>query len=179
MEEEQWREKIKYQILLGEITTRDATFSNKELKRYYENHINTYSFPTLYHVSRITVTNEKEAAQIMKELEEGSDFAVLAMERTTDDVSTRQSGDIGYVTGEDENERAALRKLMPGRYSKPIPTKEGYAILFLHDYIKGKKYSLDEVKEDVRRHLALEKVEGVPSAKSLRDDVDIEWLYED
>lgn len=179
MEEEQWREKIKYQILLEEITTRDAIFSDTELKTYYENHSNTYSFPTLYHVSQITVATEEEAAQVIKELEDGSDFVVLAMERTADEVGVSQGGDIGYVTGEDDNAHVFLKKLKPGQYSKPIPTKEGYAILLLHDYIKGKKYSYNEVKEDVRRHLALEKVEGVPSTKTLRNDVDIEWLYGD
>lgn len=177
MEEEQWREKIKYQVLLEEITTRDAVFSDKELKKYYETHKNTYSFPSLYHLSRITVSTEEEAQQVFKELEEGSDFAVLAMEKSTDEVSASQGGDVGYVTADNEIYHAALKKLKPGQYSKPIRINDGYAILFLHDSIKEKKYSYDEVKEDVRRHLALEKVEGVPSAKVLRDGIDIEWLY--
>lgn len=95
-----------------------------------------------------------------------STVAVLAMGRSVDDVSASHGGDIGYVTGEDEYQRAALKRLKPGHYGKPIPTKKGYVILLLHDYIKGKDYSFDEV-------------EGVPSAKTLRDGVDIEWLYGD
>src|SRR5690606_1952784 len=122
-----------------------------------------------YHISKIIVKTKEEAEQTFKELEQGSSFAVLAMERSIDEFTANLGGDAGYVN--DNNERYsdefmdAIKKLKQGKWSKPIKLEDGYAIVMLHEYVEGKEYAFKEVKDQLRRQIALEQMETPVSAR--------------
>lgn len=63
-------------------------------------------------------------------------------------------------------------------WSEPIPLERGYAIIFLHEKIKGEQLEFDEVKDQIRRQIALEQMEGNVSAMQLWDDIGVTWFYE-
>lgn len=179
--EEEWRKQIKSSLMLEEILTKDVIVPEEDLKSYYDENINFYHIPTSYHVSQIIVKTEKEVEQAIEELENGSDFAVLAMERSIDESSAAQGGDIGFVRSDDENISEhyikAVDKLKPGEWSEAIPVDEGFAIALLHEKINGKEYSFKEVKDEIRRVIALEQMEGESSVEAFWNEVDVEWFY--
>lgn len=179
--EEEWRNQIKASLLLEEILTKDVKVPEEELKSYYEENKSLFTIPTSYHVSQIVVGTLEEAEQAIKELKNGSNFSTLAMEKSIDEFSAIQGGDIGFIRAEDEsvnpNYIDTLEALKPGEWSKPIQIENGYAIALLHEQIEGKDYSFNEVKSDIRRLIALEQMEGHSSMDAYWDEVNVEWFY--
>ncbi|WP_316252506.1 SurA N-terminal domain-containing protein [Bacillus aquiflavi] len=103
IDEERWKEQIKYTLFLEELLTKDVKVSEKELKKYYLKKKRRFNIPPpSYHISQIIVKTKKEAEQVIKELKDGSNFSVLAMERSIDEFSANQGGDLGYVSKDDE-----------------------------------------------------------------------------
>lgn len=179
--EKEWKEQIKSTLLLEEILTKDVVVPEEEMKAYYEENISLYQIPTSYHVSQIVVKSEKEAKQTLEELNQGSNFATLAMERSIDESSASQGGDIGFIREEDENISAELienlEKLDPGEWSNPIEVDTGFVIVMLHERIKGKDYSYKEVKGEIRRLMALEQMEGHSNVDAFWKEVEVDWFY--
>ena len=181
LNDDQLRQQIKYSLLLEEIFTKDAAVSEKEMKKYYNSNKSQFAIPTSYHISQIIVPTKKEADQTIKELKLGSSFSVLAMERSIDEFSANQGGNIGYVSEEDErisiNVLEELKGLNEGKWTQPFKTEEGYCIFLLHEKVPEKKYSYKEVKNQIRRQLALEQMDMPVTADIFWDEVNVEWFY--
>ncbi|WP_102273291.1 peptidyl-prolyl cis-trans isomerase [Cytobacillus massiliigabonensis] len=180
-DEEKMREQIKSNLMLEEILTKDVKVSDKEMKSYYEQNKKQFHLPDSYHISKIVVKTKKEADQTLKELEQGSSFAVLAMERSIDEFTANLGGDAGYVNKDSERYSKdflqTIEKLKPEKWSKPIKLEDSYAIVMLHEEVKGKNYKYKDVKDQIRRQIALEQMEIPVSAKPLWNETDIEWFY--
>lgn len=179
--EKEWKEQIKSTLLLEEILTKDVIVPEAEMKAYYDENLSLYRIPTSYHVSQIIVKTLEEAKRTIQELNQGSNFATLAMERSIDEFSASQGGDMGFIREEDENISeefmAGVKKLSPGEWSEPIKATNGYAIALLHDRIKGKEYSYNEVKNEIRRLIALEQMDGHSNVDAFWNEVNVEWFY--
>jgi foldase protein PrsA len=179
--EESWEQQIRYSILLEELLTRDVLVTEKEMETFYENNKDLYSIKEAYHLSHIVVKTEKEANKLLDELAGGSSFEALALEKSLDEFTANQGGDIGFVSKDNEYVPVAyleaVLKLSEGDWSEPIQVDEGYAIILLHEKLEGKTYSYKEVKGQIRRQIALEQMEGSLSAEPLWDEIDVSWFY--
>ena len=85
------------------------------------------------HVRHIIVESEEAALEIRAMLQEGADFVTLARERSMDQATRDNGGDLGWfprglVAPELEN---AAFGLQPGQISAVIPLGEGYHIIQL------------------------------------------------
>ncbi|KON85852.1 peptidylprolyl isomerase [Sporosarcina globispora] len=181
MSEDKWRRQIKNNLILEELLTADVSISEGEMKSYYEQNNSQFQIPDTYHISQIIVKTKEEAEQTLKELDEGSSFSVLAMERSIDEFTANLGGNAGYVSEDDEHISAEVleqvKNLKPGKWTKPIKTEDGYAIVMLHEHLKGENYSFKEVKSVIRRQIALEQMDVPVSAKPFWKDADVEWFY--
>lgn len=181
--EEEWKKQIEYNLLLEEMLTKDVTILEEDIRTFFKENESLYKIPTTYRLSHITVKTKEEAEQVVEELKNGSDFAVLAMEKSTDEFSSNQGGDLGYLSIESgflPNEYAELLStLKPSSYEGPIQVGDEYAIVYLHEVIEGKEYSFDDVKDHIRRQLALGQIEGKVTAEQFWKEIDVEWFYED
>lgn len=179
--EKKWKEQIRNSILLEEILTRDVNVSKKEIADYYENNKAQFNVPEAYHLSHIIVKTKNEAEKAAKELAQGSSFSVLAMERSLDEFSANEGGDIGYITEGDERYPKVYldtaKTLKKGAYSKPIKVDQGYALVKLEGKISEKKYSFNEVKDEIRRQIALDQMKVPASAATLWKQAGVEWFY--
>jgi foldase protein PrsA len=180
-DEKKWKEQIHNTLLLEEILTKDVVLSDKDMQAYYQKNKAQFNIPTAYHLSQIIVPTKEEAVKAIKELEQGSNFSALAMERSTDQFSANEGGDIGYITENDERYPAeyiqSAKKLKSGDVSSPIKVDQGYAIVKLEGKITGKDYSYNEVKEQVRRQMALEQIKTPVSAGTFWKDANVDWVY--
>jgi foldase protein PrsA len=180
-DEKKWKEQIRNSLLLEEILTKDVVISDKELKSYYDKNKQIFNVPTAYHLSHIIVKTKNEAKKALKELAQGSSFSALAMERSIEEFSANEGGDIGYISREDEQYPSSYiqnaEKMKVGTYSEPIKVEEGYAVLKLEGKIKGKEYSYKNVKEQIRRQIALEQMKTPVSARTFWDEAKVEWFY--
>lgn len=183
VDEKKWKEQIKNNLLLEDILTKDVIVSNQEMEKYYQENKSMFDVPTAYHLSHIIVKTKKEAQKTVKELSQGSSFSALAMERSIEEFSANQGGDIGYITGDDEQYPKkyiqAAKKLKKGKWSEPIKVDQGYAIIKLQGVIHGKKYSYKEVKDSIRRQVAMEQMKIPATARNFWDEAKVDWFYGD
>ncbi|MFS0594702.1 peptidyl-prolyl cis-trans isomerase [Cytobacillus horneckiae] len=181
-DEEKWRKQIENSLILEELLTKDVSVPEEELDAYYEENISQFNIKDTYHLSQIVVKTEKEAKQTMDELKQGSSFSALAMEKSMDSFTAVQGGNIGYVN--EENEEYAMlideaKDMKPGKWTNPIKTDDGFAIVMLHEHIPGETYSYKEVKNQIRRQVAIEQMDIPVSTQPFKDEVDIEWFYDE
>ncbi|MBT2720110.1 peptidyl-prolyl cis-trans isomerase [Bacillus sp. ISL-46] len=179
--EEKWKEQIRSNLLLEELLTKDVEVSNDELSNYYKKNEELFHVPPAFHLSHIVVSTEEEADQALQELAQGSDFSTLAMERSIEEFSANEGGDIGYLSEEDERYPVQYiqiaKELKKGAHSMPIKVDQGYAIIKLEGKINGKKYSFEDVKEQIRRQIALEQMKSPATASTFWDDAKVDWFY--
>lgn len=112
----------------------------------------------------ILVDEEQLAKDIIKKIDEGEDFAELAMEYSTEPGAQESGGDLGYFS-RDVNFvpefKEAVFALEVGQVSEPVKTEFGYHIITVEDkveenvefeeVIEGIKYSLKET--DYQNHI--------------------------
>ncbi|MCM3768438.1 peptidyl-prolyl cis-trans isomerase [Neobacillus niacini] len=181
LDEKKWKEQIRNNLLLEELLTKDVNISEKEVKSYYDKNKHLFDVPEAYHVSHILVRTKKEADAAYNELKQGSSFSALAMERSVDEFSANEGGDLGYITdGDEQYPRIYIdtaKKLKKGKYSKPVQVDNTYVLLKLEEKISGKKYSYEEVKSQIRRQIALEQMKTPASATTFWKEAKVDWFY--
>ncbi|WP_053361281.1 peptidyl-prolyl cis-trans isomerase [Bacillus sp. FJAT-27251] len=180
-DDEQWQKQVKLGLMLEELLTKDAVFSEEELEEYYRQNMSLFEIPAAYRLSQIIVKSEEEAQQTIKELEEGSSFSALAMERSLDEFSANQGGELGFVSEESERVEpevlAEVRGMKEQSWSRPIKLETGYGIVYLHEKVEGKKYAFSEVKDRVRRQMAVEQMDLPVSARNFWSEAEVSWFY--
>lgn len=146
--------------------------TDKEIKNYYNDNI--YGKIKASHIlisvdaSDNATTEEKEKAEkkaleqakdIIKQLDEGKDFATLAKKYSTDESNKEKGGDLGYFQPSDmvDEFSEAVRNLKDGEYTKkPVKTKFGYHIILKVD--QKDKAELKDVKSDIKEKLTAQKL---------------------
>ncbi|WP_456272805.1 peptidyl-prolyl cis-trans isomerase [Bacillus sp. AK031] len=176
------RERVRMELLLEKIVTKDVDIPSDDIEKYYKENQDQYSISEMYNLSQIVAESREEAEQISKELNEGSSFPALAMERSIDDISAVQGGNIGYIPADSHilagDAGEVVTSLETGETSDVIEYDGNYYIVQLNDKLEAKDYSLKEVKEQIRRRLALEQVEGTVKPEDFWNELDVEWFYE-
>jgi foldase protein PrsA len=160
------RQEITYQLLLQELATKDIAVSDEELRTYYHNHKDQYSQPMQARVWQIVVASLPEAKQVLRELNNGANFSTLAKERSIYSLTAANGGDLGWVTAKDprlaDSVKETIASLGLNENSNPVPLDGGqYAILRVVERQEAKQLSFEEVKEQIRRDLALAQVESL------------------
>jgi foldase protein PrsA len=182
IEEHELKKQIEDTIVLEEILTKDVTIPDELIKGFYKENKDLYHIPDTYHISHLIVKTKEESDEVKKELLNGSDFSVLAMERSTDEFSASQGGSLGFVSLESEylpeQYLEALSSLEATKWAGPLEVNGEFAFVYLHEKIKGKKYSYDDVKDHIRRQIALGQIDGKMTAEKFWDEVDVNWFYE-
>jgi foldase protein PrsA len=179
--EKKWKEHIRNSLLHEEILTRDVKVSEKEMKAYFEKNKELFMIPAAYHLSHIVVKTSAEAEDALKELSQGSSFSALAMERSIEEFSANEGGDIGYILEGEERYPTeyikAAKDLKEGTWSDPIKVEQGYAIVKFEGEITEKKYSYEDVKQQIRREMALEQMKTSASTTTFWEEMKVVWFY--
>jgi peptidyl-prolyl cis-trans isomerase C len=152
--------------------TDNATVSDSEAKKYYDDYPDYFKQPAQVKVSHIMIkvasnavqANKDEAKtkmdQIMKRLKAGEDFATVARDVSEDTGSKANGGDLDYISkGQTpksfEDAAFALKK---GEISDIVKTDTGYHIIKLTDKKDAKTISYEEAKNDIITSLKNSKV---------------------
>ena len=179
--EEEWKKQIENNIVIEEIITKDVAIDEEEMKKYYEDNKVFYDIPDAYHLSHIVVKTLEEAEQVGRELAEGSNYKTLALEWSIDPLTASLGGDIGFIAEGDsqfpEQYIETAQQLKPNEWSGPVQTNEGYAILLLHEHVEGVTYTYDEMKNQIRRQIALKQLDAPMTIQSFWDEIGVEWFY--
>jgi foldase protein PrsA len=180
--EEILRDRVRSELLLEKVVTKDVDIPSEDIERYYEENQDQYSIPEMYNLSQIVAATREEAEQVADEIEDGSSFQALAMERSIDENSAVQGGNIGYIPAGSHilagNAGKTIQSMDKGETTDVIELEGNYYIFLLNDTIKAHDYSLEDVKDQIRRRLAIEQVEKSIKPEDFWEELEVEWFYE-
>jgi peptidyl-prolyl cis-trans isomerase D len=111
-----------------------SSASEEDVQAYYDQHKDEFTQPERKRYSIIQAKTEADAKAILDELNNGGDFAAIAKEKSTDVISKRNGGDMGWMDDSatvPELKDAGLKE--KGQLSGVIKSSVGFLIARLDD----------------------------------------------
>lgn len=124
--------------------------SDAEIQAYYDEHQAEFTTPARHRYSVIQTKTEDQAKQVLDALKKGEDFAALAKAKSTDIISARNGGDMGWLeesTTPDELKNAKLTE--KGQLSDVITSSVGFLVARLDDTQPAQVKPLAEVRDAI------------------------------
>ena len=126
--------------------------SNDDLKNLYDDNAELYTNPERRRAQHILVESEELANDLLNQIKEGADFAVLAKANSEATSSSEEGGDLGFfereLMGAEFDEAAFAMNI--GDVSEVVATDYGYFhIIKLTDIEPETMQSFDEVQEQL------------------------------
>lgn len=152
---------MKHEILVRKLLSSKVEVTEDEIKSYYNENASSFDQPEQVKASHILVETKAEAEAILAQLQDGADFAKLAKEKSIDDVSAANGGDLGYFGRGDmvpEFEAAAFALKNKGDLSAIVETSYGFHIIKLVDHKAASSETLDQAREDIKTQLINDKI---------------------
>ncbi len=155
---------VEYLALNLEDLAREVQVSEEDLHKLYEEQKASFGTPERRKISHILIAVEgsgeaaEKAAQakaesIRERLVKGEDFVKLAQEASSDSVSGKSGGDLGFLDKDAQEEAftKAAESLNEGEISAPVKTSFGYHLIKLTQLVPAKIKSFEEVREELRK----------------------------
>jgi peptidyl-prolyl cis-trans isomerase D len=158
---------LQYVELKGSDIASTIQVTDADIEAYYQAQTARYSTEERRRVSHILLESAEEdsavaakAEDLLKQLQGGADFAVLAKEHSADTVSGENGGDLDFITKdvmEPEFEKAVYALAKVGDVSQVIKTSFGYHLIKLTEIEAGKVKPLTEVRDAIMASVQAEK----------------------
>lgn len=151
---EQWKDDLKRELLLQKLIAADVNayvrVSEDEAEDYFNEHHDMFRAEPRVHVLQIVVRDLTKAQIIMKQLNEGADFAKKA-EAESIGPEARNGGDLGFITRQVMPEPLddTIFKLSVGQISSVVQSPYGFHIFKVLEIRSAKTRSFTESKEEV------------------------------
>jgi len=154
---EKLKENILYDNLYKEEVTEKISFTEEDLKRYFEENYEKYVTPERRRLRIIEVETQEKAREV-KKLLKTKDFGELAKKYSID-VSSKRGGNIGLVKKDKRRYKEFVKvgfSLKKGEVSSIFKTKRGYGLVKCEEIIPEKRPKFEEVKQRVTWNLKKE-----------------------
>jgi foldase protein PrsA len=176
-------EKSKMDLLVVELVKEEAAkvdVTAAEIEDYYNRFKEELKEPEERKIREIVVLTEAEAKEILIQLLQGADFAQLARERSRAE-SAKKGGDLGFIKRGEKSpqfeEVAFSDALEIGGISNIFKGTDGYYILKVEAKRGGKRRSLSEMWDDIKRGLTFlkqqQRIEDLISKLSSQAKIEI------
>ncbi|OCS84809.1 peptidyl-prolyl cis-trans isomerase [Caryophanon tenue] len=182
LSEKELRAYVRTQLILEKVLTYDVVIEEAAAQTYYEENESVYNVPAAYRTSIIVSETADDAEAVVKELSNGSEFGVLARERSIDRVSATLDGDLGYITENVENQDPAIleaaQHVNEGEISEVFALQDGtYAVIQVDEVQEGRSFEFEQVKQQIMRILALEQLPMSVYPETFWEEFDATWFY--
>jgi len=132
--------------------------TDADISAYYDQHKNEFGQPERRRYSVIVLKTQADADAVAAELKKGTDFAELAKTKSTDALSAKQGGDLGWMEPETTlPEFKSANLTTKGQVSGVIKTDSGFFLLRLEDIKPEQVKPLAEVRNSITDKLKQEK----------------------
>ncbi len=138
--------------------------SDAEVAAHYEANRAAFTAPEQVRISQIVVPDRALADRLLKQVRQlrkndAAGFAALAAKHSTDAPSRERGGDAGFLTADTRMHSPTVRAAAfaaqgAGRVADLVETPHGFHILRLTERLAAAPRPLDQVKEQIRQHLA-------------------------
>lgn len=171
------KEQTKLQLELTQLLKDKIKITDEEIKSTYDQYKDSFATPEQVRASHILVETKEEAQAIIKQLDEGADFAAIAKEKN-EDATKETGGDLDFFSkGQmDPAFEEAAWKLEKGTYSKePVKSSFGYHIIKVTDKKAATNPTLEDKKEEITKQLESTKLNELTPAylQELKDKAKI------
>jgi len=132
--------------------------TDAEIQTYSDQHQDQFTQPQRNRYSVIQTKTEADAKAALDELNKGTDFATVAKEKSTDIISAKNGGDMGWReegTTPDELKNAGLKE--KGQLSGVIKSSVGFLVVRLDDITPATTKPLADVRDDIAAKVKQEK----------------------
>ena len=151
----------------GEKFNEETKIPEEDAKEYFEANKEEL---VVIQASHILVETEEEGKEILKKLEEGEEFASLALIESIDSGSAMDGGNLGYfpkgsLIAEFEDVAFALK---PGETSDVVKTEVGYHIIHLVDRKDSYEALETDLKDLLVRNKYMEKVQRLSDSAKIK-----------
>ena len=134
--------------------TSDIKLSDSEIKAYFDKNQAQYGQPEQVKARHILLKTEDEAKQVIAQLKAGANFEQLAKEKSTDETTKANGGELGYFSRgkmTPEFEKAAFA-LKVGTYTtEPVKTEFGYHVILVEDHKQAVVPDYTKIKDTVAK----------------------------
>lgn len=144
-----------------------VTVSEQEIKDFYQNNIDKFTFPNSIEIADIILQDQATANQVLKSLQASSN---LDQDFIAEAHARKQSGYMGWFSREampknlfDRAYKYKIKRLI----NSPIKTKHGYNVVYLLNKKKAGTLSFKEAKPKIKQMLKQKKI-----MEQLKDKVD-------
>jgi len=137
----------------------EPQITEDKIKERYDTLTKQYKPQDEVHARHILVKTEAEAKDIIKKLKAGADFAKLATEKSTDNGSAKQGGDLGFFPKSEMVPAfadAAFAMKAGELAEKPVKTEFGYHVIKVEERRKSAPPALDAVRAQIKNALGQE-----------------------
>jgi foldase protein PrsA len=146
-------------LLLEKLATLYISITNEQVDAYITEHPEEFRTSRQLRLQQIVVGGKEQAAKVLADVSKGIDFAQIAKDRSLDDATRNNGGDLGWLDDEDPFIAAPLllaaKPLKVGEISKPIELNNQLYIIKLKDRKEEPKLSREQLRETVRKEMAL------------------------
>ena len=135
-----------------------VTVTDDEATAFYSQNKVEFTRDEQVRAAHILVATKEEADELVKQIKNNANFSELAAAKSIDPSAKTNHGDLGYFSrGQmiEEFEDAAFA--LPIGHSTTIKTQFGYHLLKVLDHKLAGTIPYDEIKEDIKNNLLLEK----------------------
>lgn len=151
-------EQFRVSYIKMDIADMQEKVSDAEIQSWYDQHLAQFTQPPRRRYSVIQTKTAADAQAIIDALKKGADFATLAKEKSTDIITSRKGGDMGWLEEDatiPELKNAGLTE--KGALSAVIPLSAGFLVARLDDIQPAKVKPLAEVRNDIAAKVKHEK----------------------
>jgi peptidyl-prolyl cis-trans isomerase C len=164
--------------ILGNIlveTVVDSAVTEDAVRRMYEEQVDLVELGDEVRARHILVDTIEEAREIIDLLGNGADFAQLALDRSKDDTTRLEGGDLGYFTPDEVTSafaRAAFDTPV-GQVSEPFRSEYGWHVLKVEDRRADEPPTFEEMRPRIVRFMTFDEIQRLIDVLSSRADVKI------
>ncbi len=164
--------------ILGNIlveTVVDSAVTEDGVRRMYEEQVDLVELGDEVHARHILVDTIEEARDIIALLDGGADFAELALDRSKDDTTRLEGGDLGYFTPDmvtSAFSRAAFDTRV-GNVSEPFRSEYGWHVLKVEDRRADDPPTFEEMRPRIVRFMTFDEIQRLIDVLSSRADVQV------
>lgn len=155
------KDQSRMQLELTQLMADKVKVTDEEVKQVYDQYKDSFATPEQVRASHILVETKEEAEKIIKQLQDGADFATIAKEKNQD-ATKETGGDLGFFardSGMDKAFEEAAFKLKKGEITtEPVKSSFGYHIIKVTDHKEATNPTFEEKKEELRKQLVSTKV---------------------
>ncbi|WP_233205255.1 peptidylprolyl isomerase [Alkalicaulis satelles] len=152
--------------ILGNVLVETAVadgVTDEAVRRVYEEQARLAPPEQEVRARHILLESREAAREVLRELEDGADFAALARQVSQDPATRLEGGDLGYFTRSGilpEFARIAFAT-SPGEVSEPFETEAGWHVLKVVDRRAQPRPGLEAMRPSIVRFLTLQRIDAL------------------